>query len=142
MKYLLTALLALSPITSQADSLYAGGWSKHFGGNYDNDGVKLNESHQMIAIEYSNIFAGTMLNSYSERSYILGYQWSLVEEKYFNLDVALGGISGYTEEQNDMFRVGSINGFGSIMIEANTPYVKPVVMVFGTAFVFSIKYEF
>ena len=142
MKYALAALMALSPVAAQADALYIGGWSKHFGGNTDNDGYVLNESHEMIAIEYKNIFAGTMLNSYHERSYVLGYQWPLIEDTYFNLDVALGGMTGYTEEQNDMFRIGSINGFASVMIEANTPYVKPVVMLYGTAFVLTFKYEF
>ena len=95
-----------------------------------------------MAIEYNNIFLGTMLNSYHARSYAAGYKYSLIEEQYFNLDVALGVISGYTEEQNDIFRISGVNGFGSLMLEANTPYVKPVVMLFGTAFVFSIKYEF
>ncbi|CAH9016797.1 putative TMhelix containing protein [Vibrio phage 242E40-1] len=141
MKKLLIALLAISPMAN-ADAIYFGGVSKHFGSNYDGDGYKYNENHELVAIEYKNIFLGTMLNSYHERSYAVGYQYGLIEEKYFNLDVALGAISGYTEEQNDIFRIGGVNGFGSLMLEANTPYVKPVVMLFGTAFVFSIKYEF
>ena len=141
MEKLLIALLAISPMVN-ADALYFGGVSKHFGSSYDGDGYKYNESHELVAIEYSNVFLGTMLNSYHERSYAVGYQYGLIEEKYFNLDVALGVISGYTEEQNDIFRIGGVNGFGSLMLEANTPYVKPVVMLFGTAFVFSIKYEF
>lgn len=142
MKYLLTLLLSMAAFTSQADSVYVGGWSKHFGGNTDSDGYVLNESHDMLAFEYENIFAGTMLNSYHTRSYLLGYQFHLIEEKYFNLDIAVGGVHGYTKEQNSIFRMGSINGLASVILEANTPYVKPVVMLFGTAFVLSFKYEF
>ncbi|AUR89989.1 hypothetical protein NVP1135O_60 [Vibrio phage 1.135.O._10N.222.54.B6] len=141
MNKLLIALLALSPIAN-ADALYVGGVSKHFGSNYDGDGYKYNKNHELVAVEYNSIFLGTMLNSYHERSYVVGYQYGLIKERYFDLDVALGVISGYTEEQNDMFRIGNVNGFGSLMLEANTPYIKPVVMLFGTAFVFSIKYEF
>ncbi|CAH9017268.1 putative TMhelix containing protein [Vibrio phage 193E37-1] len=139
---LLVVILLLLPLSAFADALYLGGVSKHFGSNYDSDGYKYNDNHEMIVIEYSNVFLGTMLNSYHERSYVVGYQYGLIEEKYFNLDLALGVISGYTEEQNDIFRIGGVNGFGALMLEANTPYVKPVVMLFGTAFVFSIKYEF
>ena len=142
MKYILSLVLLVASFMTQASSLYIGGWSHHFGGNTDSDGYEYNSSHEMVAFEHENIFAGTMLNSYHTRSYLLGYQFNLIEEDYFNLDVAVGGVHGYTKEQNDIFRLGSINGFASVMLEANTPYVKPVVMLFGTAFVLSFKYEF
>ena len=142
MKYILAFILAVSSLTANAGSLYLGGWSKHFGGSTDNDGYVLNENHQMVAIEYNNIFAGTMINSYHTRSYLLGYQLPLIEDDRFNLDIAVGGVYGYKEEQLKVLRIGNMNGFGSLILEFNTPYVKPVVMLFGEAFVLNFKYEF
>jgi len=142
MKYILASLLSLMPLTSKADAIYLGGWSKHFGGSVDNDGYELNEKHDMVAVEYDNIIAGTFINSYHKRGYLLGYQYNLIEEKYANLDIMAGGLNGYLEGQFDFLRVGDVNGFVSFSLEANTPYIKPAVMLFGTAFILTFKYEF
>ena len=75
MKKLLIALLAISPMAN-ADAIYLGGVSKHFGSSYDGEGYKYNENHELVAIEYNNIFLGTMLNSYHARSYAVGYQYT------------------------------------------------------------------
>lgn len=112
------------------------------GGSTDNDGYKLNSKHDLIGVEYENFFVATMINSYHTRGYVAGYQFDLIDAQYADVNVMLGATSGYTEEQNSMFRFGSLNGFGAISLEFNTPYVKPTVMLFGTAFVLTTKYEF
>ncbi len=142
MKKLILALALATSFSAQADAIYAGGLSFHIDGKEDRSGYEYNSNHELVALEYKNVFAATMLNSYHTRSYAVGYSFSVIEAQYFNLDAVAGVIHGYTESQNDVFRMGSLNGFGSLILEANTPYVKPVVMLFGTAVVFSFKYEF
>ncbi|CAH9012268.1 putative TMhelix containing protein [Vibrio phage 168E36-1] len=141
MKKLMLCLAIAFSMPAQADAIYTGGLSFHIDGKEDPDGYEYNNNHELIAIEYKSAFVATMINSYHTRSYAVGYSFSVIEAQYFNLDAVAGVIHGYTKEQNDILRMGSVNGFGSLILEANTPYVKPAVMLFGTAFVFSLKYE-
>ena len=141
MKKLLIALLAISPIAN-ADALYFGGWFSHLDGSKDNTGYEYNSNHELVAIEYNNVFIGTMLNSYHTRSYIAGYKFDLYETKYIDLSLIAGGVHGYTEAQNDIARIGNINGFLAPTVEFNTQYVKPTLTLFGTAATLMFKYEF
>ncbi|AUR97044.1 hypothetical protein NVP1236O_52 [Vibrio phage 1.236.O._10N.261.52.C4] len=141
MKKLLIALLAISPIAN-ADALYLGGWSSHLSGSKDNTGYEYNSNHELVAVEYSNVFIGAMLNSYHARGYIAGYKFDLYETQYIDLSLIAGGVHGYTEAQNDIARIGSINGFLAPTVEFNTPYIKPTLTLFGTAAALMFKYEF
>lgn len=142
MKKLLIALLAAASFTAQADSIYFGGWSNHLSGSTDKSGYEYNEKHDLIALEYKQIFVGTMINSYDTRSYVLGYSFEPLSTKYVDFKILAGAVHGYEEHQNDILRVGSLNGFIAPVVELNTPYIKPVVMLFGEALTLTFKYEF
>lgn len=142
MKKLLIALLALSPMAATANGLYVGGWSNHLSGSTDKSGYEYNEKHDLIAVEYNQIFVGTMLNSYSSRSFVAGYSFDLYETKYIDFKLLAGAVHGYTEAQNDIARLGSVNGFVAPVVELNTPHIKPTVMLFGEALTLTFKYEF
>lgn len=142
MKKLLIALLALSPMAAQADGVYLGGWSNHLTGSTDKTGYEYNEKHDLIAVEYKNIFVGTMINSYDTRSYVAGYSFDLYESKYIDFRMLAGAVHGYTEAQNNILRAGSLNGFVAPVVEFNTPYIEPTLMLFGEALTLTFKYEF
>lgn len=142
MKKLLIALLALSPMAVTANGLYVGGWSNHLSGSTDKSGYEYNEKHDLIAVEYNQIFAGTMLNSYSGRSYVAGYSFEPLSTKYVDFKLLVGAVHGYTVDQNKIARVGSLNGFIAPVMEINTPYIQPSVMLFGEALTLTFKYEF
>ena len=141
MKNLLIALLAISPI-AHADGIYFGGWSNHIKGNTDSTGYKYNDKHDLLAIKYKNAFVGTMINSYHARSYVAGYSFDLYDNSYIDIDLLAGGVHGYTQVQNDILRLGSINGFLAPLVTINAPYIKPTFMLFGSAAVLTFKYEF
>lgn len=142
MKKLLIALLALSPMAAQADGVYLGGWSTHLTGSTDKTGYEYNEKHDLLAVEYKNIFVGTMVHSYDARSYVAGYSFDLYESQYIDFKLLAGAVHGYTEAQNDIARLGNVNGFIAPVLEINTPYVQPTVMLFGEALTLTFKYEF
>ncbi|AUR90873.1 TMhelix containing protein [Vibrio phage 1.151.O._10N.222.46.B1] len=142
MKKLLIALLALSPLAAQAGGVYFGGWSNHLTGSTDKTGYEYNEKHDLIALEYKKVFVGTMLNSYDTRSYVLGYCFAPLSTKYVDFKILAGAVHGYEKHQNDILRMGSLNGFIAPAVEINTPYIQPTVMLFGEALTLTFKYEF
>lgn len=142
MKKLLIALLALSPLAAEANGLYLGGWSSHLDGSKDKTGYEYNEKHDLIAVEYNQIFVGTMLNSYSDRSFVAGYSFEPLSTEYVDFKLLVGAVHGYQEKHNKILRVGSLNGFVAPVMEINTPYIKPTVMLFGKAVTLTFKVEF
>jgi len=87
----LMAALALAAPAHADTSILAGAWSKHM--LSDND---YNETHNLLAIEHKNLFAGYFLNSYSEDTFAAAYKWS---STYGPVEVGMyiGGMYGYRD---------------------------------------------
>lgn len=112
----LAALLLVSSLAN-ASALHLGGWSKHFGGN------ATNESHQMVMVEYKHFLAGTMLNSYSKRSYMLGGTKELYDWQYAKVNGSIIAVTGYSDTSVNLAVYPMIMG----SIEFKTPYVRPTI---------------
>ena len=67
MKYLILLLFCLSNILLANTSVYLSMNSYHY------KDLGQNESHELIGLEYNNLYAETFINSYYERSYHIGY---------------------------------------------------------------------
>lgn len=82
---LLVGLIIAIAITAcreaKADTIYLGAWTQHFDTEYD-----YNSSHDLVGYEFdSGLFGMTMVNSYYERSYLVGYAGD-----WFKLGLATG----------------------------------------------------
>lgn len=88
MAFVIAAAVAYAQNAKGETYLYAGAWSKHFGDK------EYNEEHKLIAIEHENVMAGYFVNSYSEDSFALAYNF---RHSYGDLDagVMAGAVFGY-----------------------------------------------
>ena len=78
------------------DSFYLEGWATVE--QIYAERVAYNESHKFHAIEYNNIIAGTLVNSYNKRGYFAGYNLKKDWGKYLQYGVVIAGTTGYTEK--------------------------------------------
>ena len=122
-------LLILTLLLSSTANAYVmvGGWSKHF---HDKG---QNETHDLMAVEYDSVIAGTFVNSYGDRSYVAGYDFSGYW-KGLEYGAIVGGVIGYPQ---------------SDLLPAVVPYVtikdwnvKPAIGLLGKAVFLSFKIDY
>ncbi|BAV81113.1 hypothetical protein [Vibrio phage CKB-S2] len=118
----------------ETTAVFVGGWSYHFDQEYD-----YNESHAMFAFQYDKVVAGTFINSYSDRGYLLGYDSWKIENEYGAIGTYITLMTGY-----ENFRVlpmilpyAQLNAF-----EVNDIEIKPTVLLWGKAVALTINVEF
>lgn len=125
-------------------TLILGGVSHHF---FTEDYT--NSSHNVLAIEYRNVIAGYMKNSYDNDSFVLAYSGKLYSGELVNIGLYLGAVRGYDkcfgkftpEEEGD--DKAEACPFIAPQININTGYnLKPQLTLFGDALVLSARYEF
>lgn len=129
-------VLALCAVASKAGAttLYLGAWSKHL------DGGSYNETHDLVAVEHNRWIAGTLVNSYNDRTYIAGHGWDLAQGNDWRFRLYAGASYGYRSceagETGDSAKVCPL-----LVPELTyTKYrVKPAVMLFGGAVALSLK---
>lgn len=131
----ITAAILSAP--SHADSVYVGAWSKHL------DGGDYNETHELIAVERRDWIAGTLINSFGDRTYMFGKGWDLATTEDWNFRVYAGASYGYRACD------GSEQGEDPKVCPAIVPElsytkhrVQPAIMLFGGAVALSVKFEF
>lgn len=91
-KWLIAALLAVSPYTMSDDEvwIHTGMLSKHFtSGDY-------NEDHELFGIEYNDWYVGYYPNSFGDDSFFVfkNYRWYQVADRV-HLGGRVGLLSGY-----------------------------------------------
>lgn len=96
-------------------TLHVGGWSKHLNdSDYDR-----NENNQLYAFEYRNWLAGTFVNSFYDRTWLVGYNWRY-ENGRFEAGLITGVSYGYDEEDADKSKYAiSYNGWSPVLF----PYI-------------------
>lgn len=89
-------LFAVACITecayANATSIYLGGWSAHL-----KSAAATNETHEFVVIEHDNYIAGTFINSYGDRTNVIGrkYDTNLLPDSDFNIAIAAAVTHGY-----------------------------------------------
>lgn len=81
-------LLASTQVMASDAYLHTGAWSQHFSGD------AYNESHDLLAVEYSSYMAGYFENSYGEDSVFAAKRWSW-EYGYWEASIIAGAVYGY-----------------------------------------------
>lgn len=136
MRKLIASMALIASMSVHADTaVYLGGWSHHF-----RDHGETNETHNLVMVEYENFLVGTMENSYDHRSVILGYGVDLRETDYVDIRLVAGAMSGYQDTPASQWK--GITPLFGFTFEANTPYVKPVLLVTPYLGLVTFKVEF
>lgn len=145
MKTILTTLLLTLSLSSFADSLYLGGWSKHFIVKGDGS-IPLNESHNIVAIERNNWIAGYFKNSYFDDSALVARKYHIMSNNTWALDIAVGASYGYRtcSMEGRYPRDADKRWCPAIVPELTyTKYrVKPSIMVMTGALVLTFKIDY
>jgi len=127
-------------------ALYVGLMTAHIG-----DSTYLNEDNQVVAVEYKDYFAATMVNSYFSRSYLIGKKFEQTRNYEWNYSagVLTALVTGY--------KGSCIYGYCRWDAEEKPPepdnYPLPVIgvymelsnvnlMFFGNAVNLSYKFQF
>ena len=122
-----------------AHEIFLGGISKHFG----NENVT-NENHELVALEFNHIIGGTFINSYGNRSYLLGYSAEWNKDHWLSFHLAAGVVKGYSDEQYKYLPCfqSEVCPTAIVGLSVNTPYTKPHLFLMGNALVFTLGFEF
>lgn len=137
LKIAMVALMLVSPIAS-ANSLMLGGWSKHF----VEKGA--NEDHKLIAAEYKNVVVGIFVNSFNNRSYLLGYD-NYYDTDYLKLGLITGVVKGYTSDNGAFKHLVIGHDYAPMVIpylQVNTPYIQPKVGLLGRSIFITFNIDF
>lgn len=132
---IIVAVILSAP--AHAASVYVGAWSKHM------DSGKYNETHDLVALEHRGWIAGTLVNSYNDRTYIAGYGWDLVQVTDWKIRLHAGASYGYrtckTGQTGEKARVCPL-----LVPELTyTKYrIQPAILLFGGSAALSLKLEF
>lgn len=100
-----------------------------------------NEDNQIMGIGYKGFEVSTMINSFYSRSYMFSYQKKWPVNNWVDLGFRLGGITGYSKEEN------------SVQLFGITPLIAPSINIsyrdfgFETALqtdvlIFTLNYQF
>ncbi|MCJ2376120.1 hypothetical protein LNL84_04660 [Vibrio sp. ZSDZ34] len=81
------------PLEGNFDITFAG-WSEHL------TSTGRNQDNYIFGLRYKNLEAFTLHNSFETRSYILAYHAQLDWKSWVKVGVRVGGITGYTKEEN------------------------------------------
>lgn len=135
------AILLLLSVACESKSddelyVYTGAWSHHVGSDYD-----YNQDHDLIAVEYKNVFVGFFKNSFAEDAFAAGYK---IKRTWgdFEGSVLFGGTYGY----RDCFSgyADAARRVCPVVVPslAYTAYkVQPTVMILGNALAISVRFE-
>lgn len=111
------------------------GWTYHLGSR------NRNEENKIRGIGYKDWEVSTMVNSFNNRSFIGSYHWKWIYNDHVDLGFRIGGITGYTKEEN------------SLQLFGITPLISPTITFHykGWGFegaiqtdvlIFSLNYDF
>ncbi len=100
-----------------------------------------NEDNNIWGVRYKQLEAFTLVNSFEHRSYILAYHKKWEWTKWADIGLRVGGITGYTKEENNIQLLGI------------TPVISPTINFhykeFGfetsmqtNVLIFSLNYSF
>lgn len=98
-QFLLLLLVSSFTFAETTTGIYYGLYTDHL---FTDDAY--NENNDVVMFQYNDWYAGTMRNSFGNRSYIVA--WSFIDYRkswgktYIELDAAVGGATGYADTPN------------------------------------------
>ena len=130
-------------------TMHIGGWSHHLNPNkYD---FEYNESHEMLAIEYQNWVVGTFINSFYDRTWLVGYNFKKDLTDEIQVGAMLALSYGYDEEDVAEEKL-ALNHKGFMPIgyfhasylayQDKDIKVRPTFGLMGSALVLMVQLEF
>ncbi|MCG9790510.1 hypothetical protein L1D61_25510 [Vibrio mediterranei] len=156
-KYIVVILLILGSQKVSSDDSQKGEDKNFFTDNsfYEGKGVKLtytgrtyhltsrnrNEQNNIFGINYKGLELSTMKNSFYNRTYIVSFHKQWVLNNWLDLGFRLGGMTGYTKEQN------KIQLFGITPVISPTATIRYNGFGFETSLqtdvlIFTLNYQF
>lgn len=103
----------------------------------------MNEDNDLYYVQYNKgrilFSAGTFKNTWSERSIFMGTGYRVVDYKYLEVDLIVGGTTGYTQHQIKTICLGGVCLWGAPRVTIKHEIFKDVevrmsVQQLGTAF--------
>ena len=116
-----------------------GGWSSHFPGA--EDGV-INETHNIIGVEYKGYSAGYFKNSYDRDTFFIAKNWRWPLFENWNATASLGLNKGYRSCFGDDGDGGIICPHGYVGIEYDKYRLVHTLKVVPGAVVYSPEVKF
>lgn len=122
-------------------TLHVGGWS------YQLNDYARNEDTQLYALEYRHWLAGTFVNSFYDRTWLVGYNWVYKIYK-FEAGIVTGLSYGYDEEDvSDSKHTFSYNGWSPVLFphvsyslyNSDSLEVRPTLGLLGSALSLSFQ---
>lgn len=117
---LMLAALSVQASAREPINLHLGQWSWHF-----NRTVAWNETNDLIAIEYRNVFVGSFVNSYGDRSYTAAYRLPYAMGP-LDLGIKLGAVYGY-QDNLVWWKEGNVAPF--VLLDAALPITEHAAIV-------------
>lgn len=125
-----------APYVKAETNLYAGAWSTHIGTDED-----YNSTHNLLAVEHEQVFAGYFRNSYDEDAFAAGYRFQKSWGD-FEGGLLVGATYGYRD---------CLKGYADAdrrlcpavapMVSYTRYRVQPTVILLGNAVAVSVRFE-
>ncbi|AUR93887.1 hypothetical protein NVP1189B_61 [Vibrio phage 1.189.B._10N.286.51.B5] len=132
-------LLAIVSVNAHAASIYLGGLSVHLS-DPPSHIDEWNNDNYLLALEHNNFIGGAFLNSFEDVTYFGAYKVEALKFEYINVNLLLGVMYGYKEEDNDFLNVNGWQPMIAPQIEFKTPYVRPSILFTGSALTLIVGY--
>ncbi|WP_216610786.1 hypothetical protein [Vibrio mediterranei] len=108
------------------------GWTEHL------TSTGRNQDNYIVGVRYKRWEAFTLLNSFDTRSYILSYHPQFDWTSWAKVGIRLGGITGYTKEQNSV-QLGGITPVFAPTLTLHYKHLGFETALFTDVLVFSLK---
>ncbi|MGX9517265.1 hypothetical protein ACWX0P_00190 [Vibrio mediterranei] len=125
------AALAVGDKMNSVDVTFAG-WTEHLTSS------DRNQDNTITGLRYKQVEAFTLVNSFEHRAYGADWypQWRF--NQYMNYGVRIGGLTGYTKEENSL-QVGGVTPFIAPAISFHYDHLGAEVALFTDVVVMSLK---
>ncbi len=122
------------PLEGNFDITFAG-WSEHL------TSTGRNQDNYIFGFRYKNFEAFTLHNSFETRSYILAYHAQMDWKSWVKVGIRVGGITGYTKEENAI-QVGGVTPLFAPTLTLHYQKLGFETAIFTDVVIFSLKLMF
>ena len=119
------------PLKGNFDLTYAG-WTEHL------TSTGRNQDNYIVGFRYKQFEAFTLINSFDNRSYIVSYHPQYDWKSWARVGLRLGGISGYSKEDNSV-QIGGITPVFAPTITLHYSHFGFETALYTDVLVFSLK---
>lgn len=147
MKVILSIILTLFTLPALAKTeinFLVGALTYHYDRNSTTkDGRKLNETNELLGVQYNNWTVSYFKNSYYKDTYLFGYHFNGQLIDNINLGLLLGGMYGYDDdEKGASVCFGDYCAMGAATIKYTRWDIQPTLLITPSFTSFLISYKF